>query len=44
MGLTGAMISAACMQLGERALICTGANDFTHIPHFDHTPPRWTGY
>jgi UDP:flavonoid glycosyltransferase YjiC (YdhE family) len=33
---TLAMISAACLQLGERALICTGANDFTHIPHFDH--------
>jgi UDP:flavonoid glycosyltransferase YjiC (YdhE family) len=30
------MISAACMQLGERALICTGANNFTDIPHFDH--------
>ena len=33
---TVAMISAACGQLGERALICTGANDFTDIPHFDH--------
>jgi UDP:flavonoid glycosyltransferase YjiC (YdhE family) len=33
---TVAMFSAACMQLGERALICTGANDFTHVPHFDH--------
>ena len=31
-----AMISAACAQLGERALICSGASDFTHIPHFDH--------
>ncbi|HYB35146.1 MAG TPA: glycosyltransferase [Mycobacterium sp.] len=30
------MISAACTQLGERALICKGANDFSHIPHFDH--------
>jgi UDP:flavonoid glycosyltransferase YjiC (YdhE family) len=30
------MISAACMQLGERALICTGVNGFTPIPHFDH--------
>jgi UDP:flavonoid glycosyltransferase YjiC (YdhE family) len=29
-----AMISAACAQLGERALICSGANDFTRIPHF----------
>jgi UDP:flavonoid glycosyltransferase YjiC (YdhE family) len=31
-----AMISAACAQLGERALICSGASDFTDIPHFDH--------
>jgi UDP:flavonoid glycosyltransferase YjiC (YdhE family) len=31
-----ATISAACRQLGERALICTGATDFTDIPHFDH--------
>jgi UDP:flavonoid glycosyltransferase YjiC (YdhE family) len=31
-----AMISAACAQLGERALICSGVSDFTHIPHFDH--------
>jgi UDP:flavonoid glycosyltransferase YjiC (YdhE family) len=30
------MISAACAQLGERALICSGASDFTDIPHFDH--------
>jgi UDP:flavonoid glycosyltransferase YjiC (YdhE family) len=33
---TVAMISAACAQLGERALICTGPNDFTQIPHLDH--------
>jgi UDP:flavonoid glycosyltransferase YjiC (YdhE family) len=33
---TVAMISAACTQLGERALICSGPNDFTRIPHFDH--------
>jgi UDP:flavonoid glycosyltransferase YjiC (YdhE family) len=33
---TVAMISAACAQLGERALICIGPNDFTHIPHFSH--------
>ncbi len=33
---TVAMISAACMQLGERALICTGPNDFTHLPHSNH--------
>jgi UDP:flavonoid glycosyltransferase YjiC (YdhE family) len=31
-----AMISAACAQLGERALICSGASDFTDIRHFDH--------
>jgi vancomycin aglycone glucosyltransferase len=33
---TVAMISAACAQLGERALICSGANDFTHVPVADH--------
>ena len=33
---TVAMISEACTQLGERALICAGTNDFTHIPHSDH--------
>ncbi|MGO8939214.1 MAG: glycosyltransferase [Mycobacterium sp.] len=33
---TVAMIAAVCTQLGARALICTGANDFTHIPRFDH--------
>ncbi len=32
---TVAMISAACTQLGERALICSGPNDFSHIPHPD---------
>jgi vancomycin aglycone glucosyltransferase len=31
-----AAISAACTQLGERALICTGPNDCNHIPHVDH--------
>jgi UDP:flavonoid glycosyltransferase YjiC (YdhE family) len=31
-----AMISAACTRLGERALICIGANDVTHISHFDN--------
>lgn len=30
------MISAACTQLGERALICFGGNDFSGVPHFDH--------
>ncbi len=31
---TVAVISAACAQLGERALICSGPNDFSHVPHF----------
>jgi UDP:flavonoid glycosyltransferase YjiC (YdhE family) len=31
-----AMISAACAQLGERALICSGANDFSRVADFDH--------
>jgi UDP:flavonoid glycosyltransferase YjiC (YdhE family) len=30
-----AMITAACAQLGERALICSGSSDLTHIPYFD---------
>ena len=30
------MIAAACSQLGERALICSGPSDSTQIPHFDH--------
>ena len=30
------MISAACAQLGERALICAGRSDFSNVPHFDH--------
>jgi UDP:flavonoid glycosyltransferase YjiC (YdhE family) len=33
---TVAMIGAACTQLGERALICSGASDFAEIPHVDH--------
>ena len=33
---TVAMISEACAQLGERALICAGANDVTRVPHSDH--------
>jgi UDP:flavonoid glycosyltransferase YjiC (YdhE family) len=33
---TLAMISAACAQLGERALVGSGWSDFTHVPHFDH--------
>lgn len=30
------MISAACAELGERALICAGGTDFTNVPHHDH--------
>jgi len=33
---TIAMIAAACAQLGERALVCAGASDFSHAPHFGH--------
>jgi UDP:flavonoid glycosyltransferase YjiC (YdhE family) len=33
---TLAMISAACAQLGERALVCAGWSDFSDVPHFDH--------
>jgi UDP:flavonoid glycosyltransferase YjiC (YdhE family) len=32
---TVAVIDAACAYLGERALICSGASDFTEVPHFD---------
>lgn len=31
-----AMIGAACAQLGARALICSGPNDFAAVPRFDH--------
>jgi UDP:flavonoid glycosyltransferase YjiC (YdhE family) len=31
-----AMISNACAQLGERALICAGGTDFSRLPHLDH--------
>jgi UDP:flavonoid glycosyltransferase YjiC (YdhE family) len=33
---TLAMISAACAELGERALVCAGATDFGGLPHSDH--------
>ena len=33
---TVAMISAACAQLGERALICSGWSDFSDVTHPDH--------
>jgi UDP:flavonoid glycosyltransferase YjiC (YdhE family) len=30
------MISAACAQLGERALVCSGWSDFSEAPHLEH--------
>ena len=33
---TLAMISAACAQLGERALVCSAGADFSDVPHFDN--------
>lgn len=33
---TVGMISAACEQLGERALVCSGWADSSDLPHFDH--------
>jgi UDP:flavonoid glycosyltransferase YjiC (YdhE family) len=33
---TLAMISAACAQLGERALVCAGWTDFSNLAHSDH--------
>jgi len=30
------MISAACAELGERALVCAGSSDFSDVSHFDH--------
>jgi UDP:flavonoid glycosyltransferase YjiC (YdhE family) len=30
------MISVACAQLGERALVCAGGTDFSDVPVFDH--------
>ncbi|MGH9110449.1 MAG: glycosyltransferase [Acidimicrobiales bacterium] len=33
---TIAVISAACAQLGERALICAGGSDFSDVPHLEH--------
>lgn len=31
-----AMISAACARLGERALICSGPEEWAELPHQDH--------
>jgi UDP:flavonoid glycosyltransferase YjiC (YdhE family) len=33
---TLAMISAACAQLGERALVCSGSTDFSNVAHSEH--------
>jgi UDP:flavonoid glycosyltransferase YjiC (YdhE family) len=33
---TLAIISAACAQLGERALMCSAGTDFSHVPHFEN--------
>ena len=33
---TLAMISAACAQLGERALVCAAGSDFSSVAHFEH--------
>ena len=33
---TVAMISAACAQLGERALVCSAETEFSHVPHFEN--------
>jgi UDP:flavonoid glycosyltransferase YjiC (YdhE family) len=33
---TLAMISAACDQLGERALVCAGSSDFSGVSHSEH--------
>jgi UDP:flavonoid glycosyltransferase YjiC (YdhE family) len=33
---TLAMISAACAELDERALVCAGSSDFSDVPHIDH--------
>jgi UDP:flavonoid glycosyltransferase YjiC (YdhE family) len=35
-GDTLALISAACAQLGERALVCSGGTDFSRVPHLEH--------
>ena len=33
---TIAMIGAACAQLGERALVCAAATDYSHLTHSEH--------
>ena len=33
---TLAMVGAACAELGERALVCSGWSDFSNVPHVEH--------
>jgi UDP:flavonoid glycosyltransferase YjiC (YdhE family) len=33
---TLAMISSACAQLGERALVCAAGSDYSDVPHSEH--------
>lgn len=33
---TVAMISAACAELGQRALVCAGGTDFSNVAHAEH--------
>ena len=33
---TLAMVGAACAELGERALVCSGWTDFSDVPHLEH--------
>ena len=30
------MISSACAQLGERALVCAAGSDYSNVPHSEH--------
>ena len=30
------MISSACAQLGERALVCAAGSDYSNAPHSEH--------
>jgi UDP:flavonoid glycosyltransferase YjiC (YdhE family) len=33
---TFSMISEACAELGERALVCAGWTDYSDVPHYEH--------
>lgn len=33
---TLAMVGAACAEIGERALVCSGWTDFSDVPHLEH--------